>query len=174
MIFLMKFVRDMTVSPSDLSKDLRKIIKLKLLEHISGMVHPEYGYFIKIIKIYDNEVNNGLIMEGSGDIIFKLKYDVLVMRPFEGEVAEGIIENVLEEGGFHAMVGPMIVFISKDDISERYVLDKKNLCYKNEKNDTELKKGTKIRFRYKATQFTGGEFKPTGTIRDNYLGYIED
>ncbi len=174
MFFLMKFIKDVTVSPADLSKDLKKILKLKLLEYTSGTVHPEYGYFIKIIKIYDENVRTGLIMEGSGDIIFKLEYDVLVMRPFEGEVAEGIIDNVFDVGGFLVNVGPMKIFISKDDISENYALDKNNLCYKNERNDTELKKGTKIRFRYKATQFKDGDFKPTGTIRDNYLGYIDD
>ena len=170
----MKFKKDVTVSPADLSKDLKKILKMKLLEYATGTVHPEYGYFIKIIRIYDEFVKNGLIMEGSGDIIFNIEYDVLVMRPFEGEVAEGTIDNVFDEGGFFALVGPMRVYISKDDISENYVLDKNNLCYKNEKNDTELKKGTKIRFRYKATQFKDGDFIPTGTIRDNYLGYIED
>ena len=170
----MKFKKDVTVSPADLNRDLKKILKMKLLEYATGTVHPEYGYFIKIIKIYDDNVKTGLIMEGSGDIIFNIEYDVLVMRPFEGEVAEGIIDNVFDEGGFFASVGPMRVYISKDDISENYVLDKNNLCYKNEKNDTELKKGTKIRFRYRATQFKDGDFIPTGTIRDNYLGYIED
>ena len=174
MFFLIKFKKDVTVSPADLSKDLKKILKLKLLEYTSGTVHPEYGYFIKIIKIYDDQVKNGLIMEGSGDIIFNLIYDVLVMRPFEGEVAEGIIDNVLDVGGFLVNVGPMKVFISKDDISENYVLDKNNLCYRNEKNNTELKKGTKIRFRYKKTQFIDGDFKPIGTILDNYFGYIDD
>ena len=170
----MKFKKDVTVSPADLNRDLKKILKMKLLEYATGTVHPEYGYFIKIIKIYDDNVKTGLIMEGSGDIIFNIEYDVLVMRPFEGEVAEGTIDNVFDEGGFFASVGPMRVYISKDDISENYVLDKNNLCYKNEKNDTELKKGTKIRFRYRATQFKDGDFIPTGTIRDNYLGYIED
>jgi hypothetical protein len=50
MFFVMNFVKDVTVSPSDLSKDLTKIIKVKLFEQVTGTCHPKYGYFIKIIN----------------------------------------------------------------------------------------------------------------------------
>ena len=172
MFFIMKFTEDVIVSPSDLSKDLKKIVRVKLLEKVTGTCNSRYGYYIKVIKIGD--ITNGLIMEGTGDIIFKIKYKVVLMRPFVGEICDGVIDSVFDVGGFLVSVGPMKVHIAKVDIPERFVLDKKNLCYVDEKENIELRKGTKVRFRFKEDQFFNNEFKPTGTIRANYLGYIQD
>ena len=36
-------------------------------------------------------------MEGSGDIIFKVDYSAVLMRPFKGEICDGIIDTILEE-----------------------------------------------------------------------------
>ena len=168
----MQFSKDVIVSPSDLSKDLKKIIRVKLLEQITGTCSPKYGYIIKVINI--GESGNGIIMEGSGDIIFKTEYKVVLMRPFKGEICDGIIDTVFEEGGIHVKVGPMIVHIAKDDMQPNYILNRKDLCYVNEKENIELKKGTKVRFRYTdVSQFKNG-FAPMGTIKDNYLGYLSD
>ena len=172
MFFIMQFSKDVIVSPSDLSKDLKKIIRVKLLEQITGTCSPKYGYIIKVLNI--GESGNGIIMEGSGDIIFKTEYKVVLMRPFKGEICDGIIDTVFEEGGIHVKVGPMIVHIAKDDMQPNYILNRKDLCYVNEKENIELKKGTKVRFRFKEIQFDKNEFKPIGTMRDNYLGYIQD
>ena len=168
----MNFVKDVTVSPSDLSKDLTKIIKVKLFEQVAGTCHPKYGYYIKVINV--GKIQNGLIMEGSGDIVFKIQYQVAIMRPFKGEVCDGIINLIMAEGGIHVQVGPMTVYIAEDDLQPGYTLDKKNLSYISDKDKPELKIGSKVRFRYKEIQLNKNEIYPIGTMRDNYLGCIED
>ena len=174
MFFVINFVKDVTVSPSDLSKDLTKIIKVKLFEQVTGTCHPKYGYFIKIISV--GKIENGLIMEGSGDIVFKIKYQVALMRPFKGEVCDGIINSVMAEGGIHVQVGPMKVYIAEEDLQDGYTLDKKSLSYISDRNKPELKVGAKIRFRYKEIQLNknNNEFCPIGTIKGKYLGSLED
>ena len=174
MFFLMKFTRDISISPSDLSKDLKKIIKVKLIEQVTGTCNEKYGYLIKVINIED--MKNGYIMDGTGDIIFKMKYQVVLLRPFKGEVCDGVIEKVLgSDGGIHVRVGPMLVFISNDDIPKDFKLDEKKNEYVNvnDENDV-LKEGEKVRFRYKEIQYDVSEFKPIGTMQDNYLGHIMD
>ena len=172
MFLLMHFYKDVAISPSDLNKDLQRIIKVKLLEQIVGTCNSKYGYFIKIIDV--DKIHNGLIMDGTGDIVFKIRYQVVFMRPFVNEVCEGIIEDVFDVGGFHVRVGPMLVYISHDNVHPLYKLDKANRCYINQNDNTELKKGTKVRFRYTdVSQFKNG-FAPMGTIKDNYLGYLSD
>ena len=69
MFFLMCFTKDVVISPSDLSKDLKKIIRIKLIDQVTGTCNEKYGYFIKVISI--GEIKNGIIMDGTGDIIFK-------------------------------------------------------------------------------------------------------
>ncbi len=168
----MNFSEDVIITPADLSKDLIKIAKVKLLERVTGICHPKYGYFIKVFAIGD--LKNGLIMEGTGDIIFKIDYSAVIMRPFKGEICDGIIDTILEEGGIFVKVGPMKVFIAMNDVQPNFTLDSKNLCYFDEKKNIELKKGTKIRFRYKDIQIAENEFKPVGTMKDDYLGYLQD
>ena len=176
MFFLVKFTKDVVIAPSDLNKDLKKIIKLKLIEQVTGTCNEKYGYFIKVITIGD--IKNGIIMDGTGDIIFKMSYQVAVLRPFENEVCDGIIEKILPfEGGIHVRVGPMLVFIAHDDIPQKFKLDEKNNVYINTSENEEediLKEGEKVRFRYKSIQFSENDFKPTGTMLDSYLGHIRD
>ena len=108
------------------------------------------------------------------NFIFKMTYEVVLLRPFKNEVCDGVIEKILpNDGGIHVRVGPMLVFISSEDIPNNYKLDEKNNCYTNEKDDNDsLKEGEKVRFRYKEIQFNISEFKPIGTMNDNFLGHI--
>ena len=168
----MSFTKDVIVSPADLSKDLKKIITVKLLEQVIGNCNLKYGYFIKISNIGD--IKNGLIMEGSGDIIFNITYKVVLMRPFKGEICEGIIDKIFEEGGIHVKVGPMVVLIPKDELKTSYILDKRNLTYNDEKNNIEFKVGSKVRFRYRDIQFDKNEFKPIGSMKEKYFGPIQE
>ena len=174
MFFLMSFFKDVTISPSDLNKDLKKIIRVKLIEQVTGTCNEKYGYFIKVINIGD--IKNGYIMDGSGDIIFKMYYQVVLLRPFRGEICDGKIEKILsKEGGIHVRVGPMLVYISNDDIPSKYKMDEKNSIYVNSQDENDiLKEGEKVRFRYKEIQFDVSDFKPIGTMKDNYLGHIQN
>ena len=174
MFFLMKFIKDISISPSDLCKDLKKIIKVKLIEQVTGTCNEKYGYLIKVINIED--MKNGYIMDGTGDIIFKMRYQVALLRPFKGEVCDGVIEKILPgEGGIHVRVGPMLVFIANDDIPKGFHLDESKNQYVNENDGNDiLKEGEKVRFRYKEIQFHINEFKPIGTMQDMYLGHIMD
>ena len=170
----MSFFKDVTISPSDLNKDLKKIIRVKLIEQVTGTCNEKYGYFIKVINIGD--IKNGYIMDGSGDIIFKMYYQVVLLRPFRGEICDGKIEKILsKEGGIHVRVGPMLVYISNDDIPSKYKMDEKNSIYVNSQDENDiLKEGEKVRFRYKEIQFDVSDFKPIGTMKDNYLGHIQN
>ena len=172
MFFIMNFTKDVTISPADLSKDLKKIIRVKLIEQITGDCNEKYGYFIKVLKIGD--IQNGYIMDGSGDIIFKMSYEAVLFRPFVNEVSDGIIEKILPlGGGIHVKVGPMLVFIPKENIPNTYIFEEKNNYYYNEKDDSDiLKEGEKVRFKYKDIQFDQNDFKPVGTMADKYLGHI--
>ena len=172
MFFMMLFKKDMIVTPSDLSKNLEKIIKVKLMEQVTGTCNLKYGYFIKVVNI--NLSNDGLIMEGTGDILFKVEYTAIVMRPLKGEICEGIIDEILNEGGCFVKVGPMRVHIPKDEMNPKFTLDKMSQCYVNEEDNTEMKIGTKVRFRYKDIQLHNNEFKPSGTMKEKYLGPLRN
>ena len=93
-----------------------------------------FNPFVKKLFFPKNEqiIQNGYIMDGSGDIIFKMSYEAVLFRPFVNEVSDGIIEKILPlDGGIHVKVGPMLVFIPKEYIPNTYILEEKNNYYYN-------------------------------------------
>ena len=155
------------------NRDIKKIIKAKLVEKIIGICTEKLGYFIKIVSI--GELPNGYIMDTTGDIVFNIEYKVIVMRPFKGEICDGIVEKILSDvEGLIVRVGPMKVFISNDDIPSVFKKDIKNNNYQSE-NDS-ISVGDKVRFKIKETQYKHEffEFAPTGTMNEKYLGHISE
>ena len=172
MLFIKEFTHNITLSPSDLGKDLKKIIKIKLINQVTGTCNEKFGYYIKVINI--GEIKNGFILEGSGNIIFKMTYKVVLLRPFKNEVSDGIVHQITG-GNILVKVGPMVVFIEKNKIPQDFEYDAKNECYKNKKDSSDIiKVGEKVRFKYIEIQYSPNEFRPIGTMFEKYLGHIKE
>lgn len=166
MLFIMKFEEELVLSPNILSKNLKNIIKAKLIEKVQGSVTEKYGYLICVISI--GEIPNGVILDTTGDILFKITYRAVVMKPFEGEVCDGVIDKI-DEYGLHVTVGPFKVYISNSNFPPNFEYNQTNNIYTSE-NSESLKLNSEVRFRISRVQFIDGDFKPTGTMADNYLG----
>ena len=166
MLFIMKFEEELILSPNILSKNLKNIIKAKLIEKVQGSVTEKYGYLICVISI--GEIPNGVILDTTGDILFKITYRAVVMKPFEGEVCDGVVEKI-DQYGLHVTVGPFKVFISNSSFPPGFEYNPNNNIYTSENSDS-LRVNSEVRFRIKGVQFINGDFQPTGTMADNYLG----
>ena len=92
------------------------------------------------------------------------------MKPFEGEVCDGVIENVTKYG-ITVSVGPIKSFISNSDFPPNFIYDQNNNNYTSSSSG-KLEKGTEIRFRIKKLQYVNNGFRPLGTMRESYLGPI--
>ena len=166
MLFIMKFEEELILSPSVLTKNLKNIIKAKLIEKVQGSVTEKYGYLICVISI--GEIPNGIILDTTGDILFKITYRAVVMKPFEGEVCDGVVEKI-DPYGLHVSVGPIKVFISNSQFPPNFEYIANSNFYISGKSE-KLAVNTEIRFRMQGIQFVNNEFKPIGTMADNYLG----
>merc|ERR1711976_1090769 len=103
MFFVMSFEQAIIMPPSSLYKDLKNHLVAKLIEKVQGSVTEKYGYIICVISIEDP--SSGKILDTSGDVLFNMRYKAVVMKPFQGEVMDGVIEKV-EKYGIHVGVGP--------------------------------------------------------------------
>lgn len=166
MLFIMKFQEELILPPHILSKNLKSLIRAKLIQKVQGSVTEKYGYLICVIKI--GEIPNGIILDTSGDILFTVDYRAVVMKPFVGEVCDGVVDSV-DEYGILAAVGPIKVYISNADFPPDFEYSANNKYYISSKAD-KIDNNSQIRFRIKAVQFDGAEFKPTGTMAEDYLG----
>lgn len=162
----MEFIEELILPPSILSRNLKNIIKAKLLAKVQGSVSEKYGYVICVINIGD--IPNGVIMDTTGDLLFTVSYKAVVMKPFKGEVCEGVITK-LDQFGIHVSVGPMTVYISNSDFPPHFTYNDVNKIYVSSKSE-KLAIDKEVRFRINGIQYVGKEFKPKGTMSENYLG----
>ena len=170
MFFLMNFIEEITLSPSDLNNDLRTVLARKLIKKKQATCSKKYGYIIRIMNI-DKNIPNGYIMNTSGDITFKVKFTAVVMKPFNGEICEGIVDQC-SEYSVNINVGPLKFMISREHLPIEYKFYENTKEYRSQ--NAVIKEGGGIRFRIYSLYFEEKEKKllGLGTIKDNYLGPI--
>ena len=169
MFFVLTFEQPILMPPSCLYKDLQALIKAKLIEKVVGSVSEKYGYIVCVIRV--DEPASGKILDTSGDVLFSVRYRAVVMKPFPGEVVDGVIEKV-ERYGIHVLVGPIRVFISNSNFPSDFEYCENQNCYISKSQNDKLQNDTEVRFRILNVQFDTekNEFHPTGTMSEDYLG----
>lgn len=167
MFFVMVFEQSIVMNPNCLYKNLKSLLKAKLIEKVQGSVSEKYGYVVCVISI--EEPNTGKILDTSGDVLFNIRYKAVIMKPFVGEVMNGVIDKV-DQYGIHVGVGPIKVFISNTQFPPDFEYNPNSNFYISRSKNDKLGVNTEIRFRITGVQFEGNEFHPTGTMNDNYLG----
>ena len=63
------------------------------------------------IRLKKTDISDGRIQDTSGEVIYKVKFNALVFRPFKGEILDGIVTDVHSDG-FHLQSGPLKSFVS--------------------------------------------------------------
>jgi len=76
---------------------------------VEGTCNGRYGYIVAIVAL--EQLDRGLVQEGTGATIFHVRYKAILMKPFKNETVNAVIASVNKMGLF-AMVGPLQVFIS--------------------------------------------------------------
>lgn len=170
MFFVLTFEQPILMSPSCLYKDLQALIKAKLIEKVLGSVSEKYGYIVCVIKV--DEPNDGKILDTSGDVLFNVRYRAVVMKPFPGEVIDGVIQDV-DKYGVHVEVGPIKVFISHSNFPSDFEYNENQNCYFSKSQNDKLAIDTEVRFRISNVQFAENNFRPIGIMNEDYLGPLK-
>jgi DNA-directed RNA polymerase II subunit RPB7 len=170
MFFVMDFEQAIIMPPSCLYKDLKHLLKAKLIEKVQGSITEKYGYIVVVIKV--DEARTGKILDTSGDVLFSMKYRAVVMKPVVGEVLDGTVEKV-DRYGIHVVVGPIKVFISNTQFPPGFEYNEQNSSYTSKILNEKLGFNSEVRFRIQGVQYESNEFHPTGTMNENYLGPLK-
>jgi DNA-directed RNA polymerase subunit E'/Rpb7 len=170
MFFVMDFEQAIIMSPSCLYKDLKHLLRAKLIEKVQGSISEKYGYIIVVIKVDD--ARTGKILDTSGDVLFNMKYRAVVMKPVVGEVVDGVSEKI-DRYGIHVSVGPLKVFISNTQFPPGFEYSEQTNNYISKILNDKLSINSEVRFRIQGVQYENNEFHPTGTMNENYLGPLK-
>lgn len=109
MFFVAHRTRDCTLHPSFFDNTADSRIRERLYEDMEGKVEGT-EMIIQIIEI--DEISEPVLVPGTGMAKYTLSYRAIVWRPFRGEVVDGQVTSVVNNG-FFVDVGALSVFVSK-------------------------------------------------------------
>ena len=52
------------------------------------------------------DYGDGIVKDGTGDVLFDIKYQAVIFRPFKNEVLDGLVTE-LHENMLHVTIGPL-------------------------------------------------------------------
>lgn len=109
----MFFVKDLEhridLHPSFFSSEAEGYIRQKLYQDVEG---TNTGTMMIIAVISIDDISEPKIAPGTGFAQFNVGYRAIVWRPFRGEVVDGMVSSVVNNG-FFVDVGGLSVFVSK-------------------------------------------------------------
>ncbi|XP_031742311.1 DNA-directed RNA polymerase II subunit RPB7 isoform X2 [Cucumis sativus] len=155
MFFHIVLERNMQLHPRHFGRNLRENLVSKLMKDVEGTCSGRHGFVVAITGI--ENIGKGLIRDGTGFVTFPVKYQCVVFRPFKGEILEAVV----------TMVNKLI----PDDM-EFQSGDVPN--YTTSDGSVKIQKDSEVRLKIIGTRVDATEIFCIGTIKDDFLGVIND
>jgi len=117
----------------------------------------------------------GIIEYDTGNVVFYVGYTALLLRPFLNEVLDATVSQC-NPLGFFAFVGPLRIFVSKHSMPEDMFngFDNERDAWISDDKEVVITSGCGVRLKIKGRTVEMGNITAIGTIKDNYLGLIDD
>ncbi|KAF2214874.1 DNA-directed RNA polymerase subunit [Cercospora zeina] len=169
MFFVAHRTRDCTLHPSFFDNTADSRIRERLYEDMEGKVEGT-EMIIQIIEI--DEISEPVLVPGTGMAKYTLSYRAIVWRPFRGEVVDGQVTSVVNNG-FFVDVGALSVFVSKAMIPPalKYSVEGSTPSFTDNSEQT-IERGAQVRLRIKGIRGEMGSMYAIGSIREDYLGAL--
>ncbi|MEM4632173.1 MAG: DNA-directed RNA polymerase [Pyrobaculum sp.] len=166
------------VPPTDFDKPLEDIALQQLRSKYEGRVLREVGYVVAVLSVKVGK--EGKVVFGDGGTYHKAVFTILAYMPLDGEIIEGIVENV-REMGMLVRIGPVLGFINKIHVMDdpNIFFDASTKSYIGERTKRKVSVGDVVRARITGVSFTtpreGTEMllRVTLTMRMPGLGKLE-
>merc|ERR1712032_735222 len=144
-------------------------------EEVEGLALANYGYVVNVIEVPESDIKSGIIEYDSGNVVFYVKYTALLLRPFINEVLDATV-SLCNPLGFFAFVGPLQIFVSKHSMPEDMFngFDSTKDVWMSDDKEVIITSGCGVRLKIKGRNVESNRITAIGTIKDNYLGLIDD
>lgn len=175
MFYVKTLEHEILLEPSHFGPKLRATIVRLLKEQVEGLALATYGYVVNVIEVPEDQIKSGIIEYDTGSVAFHVKYTALLLRPFNNEVLDAVVSqcNAL---GFFAYAGPLRIFVSKHSMPEDLFngFDPEKDCWVSDDQEVVISSGSGVRLKVKGRTVEQGNITAIGTIKDNYLGLVDD
>ena len=175
MFFVKELTHEIELVPIHFGPKLRSTIIRLVKEQVEGLALANYGYVINVIEVPEDKIQSGPIEYDTGNVVFTVKYTALLLRPFINEVLDATVSQC-NPLGFFAFVGPLRVFVSKHSMPEDMMdgFEGEKEAWISDDKEVEISSGCGVRLKIKGSTVEESNISAIGTIKDNYLGLIDD
>jgi len=170
MFFIKELTHTILLHPSYFGPRMAIFLEEKLYSDVEGTCSGQFGYIIAVVSTLDT--GKGIVLSGSGQAEFIVRYRAIVFKPFKGEVVDGVVQNV-NKMGFFAEVGPLNVFVSHQLIHPDMRFDPNSNPPSFASDESVIEKGTRVRLKIVGTRVDATEIFAIGTIKEDHLGVID-
>ncbi len=111
MFFIKDLEHRIDLHPSFFNSSAESYVKAKLYQDVEG-TNTGTMMIVAVTLIREDGISEPKITPGTGFATYNVAYQALVWRPFRGEVVDGLVTSVVNNGVF-VEVGGLTVFVSK-------------------------------------------------------------
>lgn len=164
--------RRVQIHPRFFGVKLQDMLTQRLILEVEGTFAGRYGFVIAVLQVIQ-PIPTGELEDGTGFAIFPLQYQAVVFRPFKGEVLDSVVSKVTQHG-FFAESGPLTVFVSHHLLPQGMTFDPANEIWITEDKSEKIETDSSVRMRILGLKIEATEISATGSIKDAFLGPIEE
>lgn len=175
MFYVKSLDHEIVLEPVHFGQKLRATLTRLLKQQVEGLALANYGYVVNVIEVPADQIKSGIIEYDTGNVVFTVKYTALLLRPFINEVLDAVVSQC-NQLGFFAFCGPLRIFVSKHSMPEDMLngFDSEKDAWISDDKEVVINSGSGVRLRIKGRTVEQGNITAIGTIKDNYLGLIDD
>ena len=175
MFYVKTLEHEIVLQPVHFGSKLKATIVRLLKEEVEGLALANYGFVVNVIEVPEDQIKSGIIEYDSGDVVFTVKYTALLLRPFINEVLDATVSQC-NQLGFFAYVGPLRIFVSKHSMPEDMFngFDPDKDAWISDDKEVVISSGCGVRLKIKGRTVEQGNITAIGTIKDSYLGLVDD
>jgi DNA-directed RNA polymerase II subunit RPB7 len=175
MFYVKTLEHEIVLEPVHFGPKLRATIVRLVKEQVEGLALSTHGYVVNVIDVPEENIKSGIIEYDTGNVCFTVHYTALLLRPFINEVLDAVVSQC-NSLGFFAYVGPLRIFVSKHSMPEDMLngYDAEKECWISDDKEVVISSGSGVRLKIKGRTVEQGNITAIATIKDNYLGLVDD
>lgn len=168
--FVVKMQRRVQIHPRFFGVKLREMLTNRLILEVEGTFAGRYGFIIAVLEVKE-PIPMGELDDTTGFAVFPLEYAAVVFRPFKGEVLDSVVTRITPHG-FFSESGPLTVFVSHHLLPEgmKHIENR----WQSPDSSEIIALNSSVRMRIIGLKIEATEISVTGTIKDSYLGPIDE
>lgn len=175
MFYVKNLHHEIVLEPVHFGPKLKSTIVRLLKEHVQGLALANYGYVVNVIDVPEGSIKSNVIEYDTGNVVFDVEYTALLLRPFVNEVMDAVVSQC-NPLGFHCFCGPLRIFVSKHSMPEDMFngFNADTDSWVSDDKEVVITANAGVRIRIKGKTVEQNQITAIGTIKDNYLGLVDD